>query len=95
MAVAVHRPVAGHLARQLEVVPGDWRQHPGLLRLFTEQDLVWAALLALRSAVTAALVLAGTVTVTVASLFRLTGTPMCIALVAMCVRWARPILDEQ
>ena len=90
LAVVAGRPVTGHVAGQLHAVPATWRAHPGLLGLFRQQDLVWSLVFALRSAVTAALLLQGSVAG--AGLFRLTGTPMYIALVALCVRWARPAL---
>ena len=89
-AAALRRPVTGHVCALLAAVPAGWRSEHRLLRLFVQQDLVWAVLFALRSAVTAALVLHGSVTG--AGLFRLTGTPMYIALVALCVRWARPVV---
>ena len=44
-----------------------------------------------RSGVTGALYLAGSTTG--AGLFRLTGTPMYVLLVALCVRWARPVVE--
>ena len=90
LAVGAGQPVTGHVAAQLHAVPATWRADARLLGLFRQQDLVWAVVFALRSAVTAALLLQGSVAG--AGLFRLTGTPMYIALAALCVRWARPAL---
>lgn len=87
-AAAVRRPVTGHVARALDAVPAGWRDDRRLLALFVRQDLLWSVLLALRAAVTAAFVLADSVAG--AGLFRLTGTPMYVVVLAVCVRWARP-----
>jgi hypothetical protein len=89
-AAALRRPVSGHVSALLAAVPEGWRADQRLLRLFVQQDLVWSVVFVLRSAVTAAFVLHGSVTG--AGLFRLTGTPMYVALVALCVRWARPVV---
>lgn len=89
-AALAGRPVTGLVARQLHEVPTSWRSHPRLRQLFVTQDLVWAVLLALRAAITAAFVITGSVAG--AGLFRLTGTPMYVALIAVCVRWARPVV---
>jgi hypothetical protein len=86
------RPVSGHVARLLGVVPRAWRRETTLRDLFRQQDLMWAGVFAFRAGVTAALALSGSVAG--AGLFRLTGTPMYIALVALCVRWARPALER-
>lgn len=91
-AALARRPVSGHVARMLGVVPHAWRREPALLDLFRRQDVMWAGVFSLRAAVTAAFALSGSVAG--AGVFRLTGTPMYIALVALCVRWARPTLDE-
>ena len=93
LAVVFRQPVTGHVADRLHAVRATWRADAGLLDLFRQQDLVWAVVFALRSAVTAALLLQGSVAG--AGLFRLTGTPMYIALVALCVRWARPALQRR
>jgi hypothetical protein len=84
------RPVTGFVARQVGAVPFAWRSDPVLRRLFREQDLLWSGVFALRSAVTAALVLQDDVLG--AGLFRLTGTPLYLLLVVVCVRWAAPTL---
>jgi hypothetical protein len=89
-AALAGRPVTGEVARRLGEVPEDWRSDAALQSLFRQQDLVWSALLAVRASVTAAFVVSGSVTG--AGLFRLTGTPMYVALVAVCVRWALPVL---
>lgn len=89
-AALCSRPVTGHVARVLDAVPPGWRADPVLRDLFRRQDLLWAAVFALRSGITAAFALSGSVTG--AGAFRLTGTPMYIGLIALCVRWARPTL---
>lgn len=89
-AALVGRPVTGHVARMLDAVPAHWRHDVVVRDLFRRQDLVWACVLALRGGITAAFALSGSVTG--AGAFRLTGTPMYIALIALCVRWARPTL---
>jgi hypothetical protein len=92
-AAVTGRPVTGHVARQLGTVGPSWRRDPGLRLLFCQQDLMWAGVFSLRAAVTAALALSGSVAA--AGVFRLTGTPMYIALVALCVRWAGPVLSAR
>jgi hypothetical protein len=64
-----------------------------LVRLFARQDLLWAGVFALRGVVTLALVLGGTTGW--AGAFRLTGTPLYVLLVALCVRQARPVVRSR
>jgi hypothetical protein len=92
-AALARRPVTGHVARMLGTVAHDWVADPPLRDLFRRQDVMWAGVFALRAAVTAAFAVTGSVAG--AGLFRLTGTPMYIGLVALCVRWARPALDAR
>ena len=92
-AALVARPVSGHVARMLGEVPRHWRDVDPVRRVFCEQDVMWSGVFALRGAVTAALALQGSVAG--AGAFRLTGTPMYIALIALCVRWARPVVRRQ
>ena len=91
-AALVGRPVSGHVARMLDAVPPGWRHDDAVRELFRLQDLMWAGVFALRGGVTAALALSGSVGG--AGAFRLTGTPMYIALIALCVRWARPVVGD-
>jgi hypothetical protein len=90
-AALLGRPVTGHVARMLGSVPAGWRARDDVRALFCRQDLLWAVVFALRGGVTAAFALSGSVAG--AGAFRLSGTPMYIALVALCVRWARPALE--
>ena len=89
-AALAGRPVTGSVGRMLGELPPGWRDDPALCALFREQDVLWAGVFATRAAVTAALALSGSVGG--AGAFRLTGTPMYVLLVALCVRWARPVV---
>lgn len=91
-AALLGRPVTGHVARLLGEAPVHWHLVDDVRELFRLQDLLWALVFALRAAVTAAFALSGSVAG--AGAFRLTGTPMYIALVALCVSWARPTLQR-
>lgn len=89
-AALAGRPVTGAVARMLGEVDGRWRGDAVLCALFRQQDVLWAAVFATRAGVTAALALSGSVGG--AGAFRLTGTPMYVLLVALCVRWAQPVV---
>ncbi|HWG93476.1 MAG TPA: DUF3159 domain-containing protein [Mycobacteriales bacterium] len=88
LTALVGRPVTGAVGQAFGALPARWREDRALVGLFVRQDLLWAAVFGARAVVTAALVLAGTTAW--AGVFRLTGTPLFVLLVALCVRWARP-----
>jgi hypothetical protein len=85
-------PVSGHVARMVGAVPRGWREDRPARLLFCRQDVLWALVFSLRGGITAALALSGSVAG--AGVFRLTGTPMYIAVIALCVRWSRPTSER-
>lgn len=93
LTALVRRPFAGAVGQAFGALPDRWRSDPVLVSLFVRQDLLWAAVFGLRGVVTGLLVLGGTTGW--AGAFRLTGTPLYVLLVALCVRWAQPVVAER